>query len=102
MKTFKTTLAALALALTAAAGAQAQAWPAKPVTLLVPFPPGGSTDMIARTLAPKLQEKLGGSFIVTNQAGAGGTVGAAAPNARHPTATRCSSRRWARLSSART
>jgi tripartite-type tricarboxylate transporter receptor subunit TctC len=69
---------ALSLALVAA-GAQAQAWPAaKPVTLLVPFPPGGSTDMIARTLAPKLQEKLGGSFIVQNQAGAGGTVGAAA------------------------
>jgi tripartite-type tricarboxylate transporter receptor subunit TctC len=57
---------------------QPPAWPAKPVTLLVPFPPGGSTDMIARTLGPKLQEKLGGTFIVANQAGAGGTVGAAA------------------------
>ncbi len=58
--------------------AHAETWPAKPVTLLVPFPPGGSTDVIARTLGTKLQEKLGGTFIVQNQAGAGGTVGAAA------------------------
>jgi tripartite-type tricarboxylate transporter receptor subunit TctC len=54
------------------------------VTLLVPFPPGGSTDLIARTLAPKLQEKLGGNFIVANQAGAGGTVGAAAARRAPP------------------
>ena len=70
-------LITLCLALAAAGGAQAQAWPAKPVTLLVPFPPGGSTDLIARTLGAKLQEKLGASFIVDNKAGAGGTVGAA-------------------------
>ena len=70
-------LATLALGLAAAAGAHAQAWPSKPVTLLVPFPPGGSTDMIARTVGAKLQEKLGGTFIVDNKAGAGGTVGAA-------------------------
>lgn len=78
MKTFCTHLAALAAALLTTTAAQAQAWPAKPVSLVVPFPPGGSTDMIARTLGPKLQEKLGGSFIVNNQAGAGGTVGATA------------------------
>jgi tripartite-type tricarboxylate transporter receptor subunit TctC len=70
-------LATLALGLAAATGAQADNWPSKPVTLLVPFPPGGSTDMIARTLAPKLQEKLGGTFVIDNKAGAGGTVGAA-------------------------
>jgi tripartite-type tricarboxylate transporter receptor subunit TctC len=43
----------------------------------VPFPPGGSTDLIARTLGPKLQEKLGGTFIADNKAGATGTIGAA-------------------------
>jgi tripartite-type tricarboxylate transporter receptor subunit TctC len=78
------TLAALCLGMAAAGAALAQAWPAKPVTLLVPFPPGGSTDMIARTLAPKLQEKLGGTFIVANQAGAGGTVGAGAAKRAAP------------------
>ena len=80
----KKLLITLALGLAVAAGAQAQAWPAKPVTLLVPFPPGGSTDMIARTLGTKLQEKLGSSFIVQNQAGAGGTVGAAAAKRAAP------------------
>jgi tripartite-type tricarboxylate transporter receptor subunit TctC len=71
----KSLIAAATLTL-AATVAAAQAWPSKPVTLLVPFPPGGSTDMIARTLGPKLQEKLGGTFIIENKAGAGGTVGA--------------------------
>jgi tripartite-type tricarboxylate transporter receptor subunit TctC len=62
----------------AALGAQAQAWPAgKPVTLVVPFPPGGSSDVIARHLVSKLPQKLGGNFIVENKAGAGGTVGTA-------------------------
>jgi tripartite-type tricarboxylate transporter receptor subunit TctC len=69
-------LTTLAIGLVAVHGAWAQAWPSKPVTLLVPFPPGGSTDMIARTLAPQLQERLGGNFIVENKAGATGTVGA--------------------------
>jgi len=70
-------LTALALGLAVAAGAQAETWPAKPVTLLVPFPPGGSTDMIARTVGAKLQEKLGGTFVVDNKPGAGGVIGAA-------------------------
>lgn len=54
----------------------AMAWPDKTVTIVVPFPPGGSTDLIARTLQGKLQEKLGGTFVVENKAGATGTIGA--------------------------
>lgn len=84
MNRLTTALATLALACAPLGAAWADTWPSKPVTLLVPFPPGGSTDMIARTLAPKLQEKLGGSFVVANQAGAGGTVGAAAAKRAAP------------------
>ena len=76
-------LTTLAFGLAAVVSAQA-AWPDKPVTLLVPFPPGGSTDMIARTVGTKLQEKFGASFIVDNRAGAGGTVGAAAAKRAAP------------------
>ncbi len=71
----KKTLLTFLLAASASFGAWA--WPDKPVTLLVPFPPGGSTDLIARTLASKLQEKLGGTFVVDNKAGATGTIGGA-------------------------
>ncbi len=70
----KKQLIALALGLTTSVGALA--FPTKPVTLVVPFPPGGSTDLIARTLQPKLQERLGGSVVVENRAGATGTIGA--------------------------
>lgn len=78
MKKLLTSLATLAAGLTLTAAALADTWPSKPVTLVVPFPPGGSTDLIARTLGPKLQEKLGGNFIVENKAGATGTIGAGA------------------------
>ncbi|WP_414710364.1 Bug family tripartite tricarboxylate transporter substrate binding protein [Roseateles sp.] len=79
--------AGVALALLSAlpmTAALAQTWPARPVTLLVPFPPGGSTDMVARTLGVKLQEKLGGTFVVDNKAGAGGMIGAAAAKRAAP------------------
>lgn len=66
----------LAAALASMALTCAHAWPDKNVTMVVPFPPGGSTDQIARMLAPKLQEKLGATFIVDNKAGATGTIGA--------------------------
>jgi tripartite-type tricarboxylate transporter receptor subunit TctC len=65
-----------AIALGVAFAAPAHAWPDKPVTIVVPFPPGGSTDTLARALAPKLQEKFGQSFVVDNKPGATGTIGA--------------------------
>jgi tripartite-type tricarboxylate transporter receptor subunit TctC len=54
------------------------AWPEKPVTMIVPFPPGGSTDNIARILSAKFQQTFGGSFVVDNRPGAAGMIGAAA------------------------
>lgn len=80
MKKLLTSFTALAVGLAFSAGvhAQAPAWPQKPVTLVVPFPPGGSTDMVARALTPTLGQKLGQTFIVDNKAGATGTIGAAA------------------------
>jgi tripartite-type tricarboxylate transporter receptor subunit TctC len=59
----------------AAHAAQAQTWPAKPVRFIVPFPPGGSTDVAARTLADRLTRAMGASFVVENRAGGGGAIG---------------------------
>lgn len=64
-------------ALLTAAPAAAQPWPAKQVTIVVPFSAGGTTDMFARILANGLQQKYGSAFIVENKAGAGGNIGAA-------------------------
>ena len=60
-----------------AALAAAQAYPTKPIRLLVPFPPGAGADVVARTLAQKVTESLGVQVIVDNRGGGGGTLGAA-------------------------
>jgi tripartite-type tricarboxylate transporter receptor subunit TctC len=55
--------------------ASAQTYPSKPIRYIVPFPPGGSSDLIARAIAPKMSEKLGQPIIVENRPGAGGMLG---------------------------
>lgn len=65
-----------ALAVLAGGPVQAAAWPERQITIVVPFPPGGSTDTLARAIAPKMQEQLGQNVIVDNKAGATGTIGA--------------------------
>ncbi len=56
-------------------GALAQEYPAKPVRLIVPYPPGGGTDVIARIVQPKLSEALGQTIVIENRGGAGGALG---------------------------
>ena len=70
----KRLLAALALAPCLAA---AQGYPSKPVRIIVPFPPGGTTDLIARIIQPKFAEHLGQQVLIENRSGAAGSVGAA-------------------------
>ena len=72
------TLSTAALLLATATVVHAQSYPAKPVKIVVPYPPGGSVDVVARKMAAKLQEQTGQTFYVENKAGATGTIGAAA------------------------
>ncbi len=74
----RTVLAAVAAATLAVpfATVQAQAWPAKPVTIVVPFPPGGGTDAFARPLFSAITKNTGRQFLIDNKGGAGGTLGA--------------------------
>ena len=57
-------------------GAQAQSWPSRPIRFIVPFPPGGGTDVNARIMAPRLTAALGQQVVVENRPGAGGMLGA--------------------------
>ena len=76
--TLLATLASLAMStapLVAQAQSSASGYPTKPIRLVVPFPAGGATDIFARTLSQKLGEKIGGTVVVENKPGAGGTLG---------------------------
>lgn len=76
-RTLRCSLLAMSMVLLESA-AMAQTFPAKPVTIVVPFPAGGALDMVARTLSEQMRKDLGQAVIVENRAGAGGTVGSAA------------------------
>jgi tripartite-type tricarboxylate transporter receptor subunit TctC len=75
-------VAATALAL--AGGAHAQAWPAKPVRIVVPFPAGGATDVISRALGQRLGAELGQTFVIDNKPGAASAIGAEAVSRAAP------------------
>ena len=74
MNAVRRTLLALAAA-TLSSGALAQAWPSKPIKVIVPFPPGGGTDLIARAVTQKVAVATNWTFVVENKPGAGGNLG---------------------------
>ena len=68
-------VAAFAAAFASFSGLAQQAYPSKPVRLIIPFPPGGSNDVVGRMFAQQLNERLGQSVVIENRGGAGGTIG---------------------------
>ena len=78
---------AFAVAFAPARDVRAQSYPAKAVTLIVPFPPGGRTDLTARAIAEALKDELRQPVVVVNKPGASGVLGARKSPAHSPTAT---------------
>lgn len=77
-------LAALAAGLCLSTGAAADAWPSKTIKIIIPFAAGGVTDVVIRTISPKLSEALGQPVVIENKGGAGGTLGTAMGAASAP------------------
>lgn len=77
-------LAALAAGLCLSTGAAADAWPSKTIKIIIPFAAGGVTDVVIRTISPKLSEALGQPVVIENKGGAGGTLGTAMGAAAAP------------------
>ena len=91
MNKLRRVLAVLAVGLCAlwlALPAGAQAWPPKTIRIIVPFPPGGTTDLIARRIQPMLERNLKTSILIENRGGASGAIGTQAAVARRRTAPR--------------
>jgi tripartite-type tricarboxylate transporter receptor subunit TctC len=78
MGRIRITAFAIAALLALPGAAAGQGWPSRPVTMIVPFPAGGTADLLARGVAQALSDELGQPFVVENRAGAGGSLGAAA------------------------
>ena len=93
MLKFAWALACSIVALAAPGFAQAPAFPDRSIRLVVAFPPGGATDVIARVLAQGLTTELGQNVLVENKGGASGMIGSEMVVKSPPTATRCSSPR---------
>src|SRR5256885_16961601 len=95
-------LAALVAAVFASVPATAQPYPSRPVTVIVPFPAGGASDVVARIVSEQMGKVLGQSFVIENVGGAGGRIGSprgagAPPDGYPPLAARRGPRRPARL-----